>query len=286
MFARKVHYLAMTDSAPNAFGRAMRFWRGVFGLSQEDLAEKLEVSLKHVSYLETGRSHPSEALVQRLGTLLGLGRRDLQFLSIAANHFTLPPQPLRPVLSDEEMQPLVATLKSFDPFPAYVTDPYGDIYLVNRAWAVIWRAGLGDVVDRDDANSYRFFFMNGGWREKTVNAEDVGSWLLMSIQQEVLLHVDPRAVRLLEEFQAQPYVPRDWARRAAMTRPSFYYQSINRPRRGAVRRYWVTTHSVGPYPMALNARLWINIVYPQDMTPDLTLEQIEARNPRHAMLPY
>src|SRR5262245_44720880 len=157
-----------TDAVPNAFGRAMRFWRGVFGLSQEELAERLQVSLKHVSYLETGRSHPSEALVHRLGQLLGLGRRDLQFLAIAANHFTLPPQPLQSAFSNEEAKPLIATLQSFDPFPAYVTDPYGDIYLVNRAWAAVRRAGLGDAIDRPDANSYRFFFMRGGWRETTV----------------------------------------------------------------------------------------------------------------------
>lgn len=264
----------------------MRFWRGVFGLSQEELAEKLQVSLKHVSYLETGRSHPSEALVHRLGGLLGLGRRDVQFLAIAANHFSLPPQPVHLSLSNEDLAPLIATLKSFDPFPAFVTDPYGDIYLVNRSWAVIWRAGLGDAVDRQDANSYRFFFMHGGWRETTVNAEDVGSWLLMSIQQEVLLHDDPRAGRLLEEFQAQPYVPRDWAKRAAFARPSYYYPSVSRLRDGAMRTYWVTTHSVGSYPMALGARFWLNIVYPQDMAPDLTLAQIEARQPRHAKLAY
>lgn len=262
----------------------MRFWRGVFGLSQEELAAKLAVSLKHVSYLETGRSHPSEALVYRLGHLLGLGRRDLQFLAIAANHFTLPPQPLRQTMSEEDLKPLIAMLKSLDPFPAYVTDPYGDIHLVNRAWAATWRIVLGDVVDQPDANSYRFFFMNGGFREKTVNADDVGSWLLMSIQQEVLLHDDPRAVRILEEFQAQPYVPRDWAKRAALARPSYFYPSINLRRSGGSRDYWVTTHSVGSYPMSLGARLWINIVYPQDMVPDLTLSQIEARAPHHAKL--
>jgi hypothetical protein len=126
--------------------------------------------------------------------------------------------------------------------------------------------------------------MNGGFREKTVNADDVGSWLLMSIQQEVLLHDDPRAVRILEEFQAQPYVPRDWAKRAALARPSYFYPSINLRRSGGSRDYWVTTHSVGSYPMSLGARLWINIVYPQDMVPDLTLSQIEARAPHHAKL--
>ena len=108
----------------------------------------------------------------------------------------------------------------------------------------------------------------------------------MSIQQEVLLHDDPRAVRLLEEFQAHPYVPRDWAKRAALARPSYFYPSINLRRSGGVRDYWVTTHSVGSCPIALGARLWINVVYPQDMMPDLTLAQIDARGPRHEKLAY
>lgn len=273
----------MSD-ATSVFGRVLRFWRGVFGLSQEDLAERLNISLKHVSYLETGRSHPSEALVVRLGQVLGLGQRDFQVLMIAANHFTLPSQPEDAAVdADIDQMPLIAMLRSLDPFVAYVTDPYGKIFLVNRAWAVAWRANLGDIVDHDP-NSYRFFFMKGGWNETTINAADVASWLLMSIQQEVLLHGDPRAVRLLEQCQTHAYVPRDWARRAALARPSFFYPSINRMRDGRVRDYWVTTSSVGAYPMALSARLWINVVYPQDMVPDLSLAQIEARKPRHAKL--
>lgn len=273
----------MNDANP-VFGRVMRFWRGVFGLSQEELADGLNISLKHVSYLETGRSHPSEALVLRLGHLLNLGQRDFQTLMIAANHFTLPAQPVGPALgAASDIGPLVATLKSLDPFAAYVTDPYGVIYLVNRAWAVMWRANLGDVID-DDPNSYRLFFMENGWRARTVNADDVGSWLLMSIQQEVLLHADPRAVRLLNEFQTTPYVPRDWAMRAALARPSYFYPSIHRGRDGRERAYWIVSHSVGSYPLSLGARLWINIVHPQDGNADLTIEQIDARQPRHAKL--
>ena len=38
--------------------------------------------------------------------------------------------------------------------------------------------------------------------------------------------------------------------------------------------------------MALGARLWINVVYPQDMMPDLTSAQIDARGPRHEKLAY
>jgi transcriptional regulator with XRE-family HTH domain len=275
---------ATTGETSSVFGRVMRFWRGVFGLSQEDLADRLNISLKHVSYLETGRSRPSEALVLRLGQVLHLGERDFQNLLIAANHFSLPPQPEGPALTpDTPTGPLVATLKALDPHPAYVTDPYGAIYMVNRAWAVIWRRALGDeAVDDPEANSYRLFFTH--WRLRTVNWEDVGSWLMMSLQQEALLHADPRASRFLREFQSLPYVPRDWALRAALARPRYFYPSINRLRDGGEREYWIVSHSIGPYPLALGGRLWLNIVHPKDGAPDLTLEQIAARNPHHAKL--
>lgn len=266
------------------FGRVMRFWRGVFSLSQQDLADRLGVSLKHVSYLETGRSKPSEALVLKLGHELHLGERDFQCLLIAANHFSLPRQPEGSALLPETaIEPLITTLKALDPFPAYITDPYGAIYLVNRAWAVIWRAALGDkAVDDPNANSYRLFFTH--WRLRTVNWEDVSSRLIMALQQEALIHDDPRAARFLREFQALPYVPRDWALRATLARPRYFYPLVSRMPDGGERTYYITTHSVGPYPLALGARLWINIVHPQDGVADLTLEQIEARKPHHAKL--
>src|SRR5262249_44736900 len=97
-------------------------------------------------------------------------------------------------------------------------------------------------------------------------------------------HADPRATRLLNEFQTLPYVPRDWARRAALARPGYFYPSVHRMRGGRERAYWVVTHSIGSHPFSLGARLWINIVHPQDGVPDLTPAQIDARNPRHARL--
>ena len=39
-----------------AFGRLLRFWRRVHGLSQEKLALEVNASLRHISFLENSRS--------------------------------------------------------------------------------------------------------------------------------------------------------------------------------------------------------------------------------------
>ncbi|MDJ0853125.1 MAG: helix-turn-helix transcriptional regulator [Myxococcota bacterium] len=47
------------SSATTAFGRLLRFWRGVFQRTQEDLALELDSSPRHISRLENGRVQPS-----------------------------------------------------------------------------------------------------------------------------------------------------------------------------------------------------------------------------------
>jgi transcriptional regulator with XRE-family HTH domain len=55
-----------------SFGRLLRHWRQARGLSQLALALEAEVSSRHVSFLETGRTQPSRDMVERLGAVLDL----------------------------------------------------------------------------------------------------------------------------------------------------------------------------------------------------------------------
>jgi transcriptional regulator with XRE-family HTH domain len=66
-----------TQARPPAppFGRLLRQWRDVRRMSQLELALQAEVSSRHVSFLETGRSQPSRAMVVRLSQVLDLPLR-------------------------------------------------------------------------------------------------------------------------------------------------------------------------------------------------------------------
>lgn len=55
-----------------AFGRLLRDWRRLRGLSQLELAMRASTSPRHVSFVETGRSRPRRDLILRLAEVLGV----------------------------------------------------------------------------------------------------------------------------------------------------------------------------------------------------------------------
>lgn len=55
--------MAERKTGTTPFGRLLRFRRNMLGLSQEELAQRAEVSVRHLSYVETGRSAPSKDMV-------------------------------------------------------------------------------------------------------------------------------------------------------------------------------------------------------------------------------
>ncbi len=56
----------------NDFSTTLRTWRTARRYSQLDLAMQAEISARHLSFLETGRSRPSREMVVRLGEALEL----------------------------------------------------------------------------------------------------------------------------------------------------------------------------------------------------------------------
>ena len=67
-----------------AFGDLLRDWRRRRRLSQLDLAVEAEVSSRHVSFVESGRSTPSRAMVLRLAEALAVPPRERNHLLLAA----------------------------------------------------------------------------------------------------------------------------------------------------------------------------------------------------------
>ncbi len=62
----------------------LREWRGRRRMSQLDLASVAEVSTRHLSYVETGRSTPSRELVLHLARHLDVPLREQNDLLLAA----------------------------------------------------------------------------------------------------------------------------------------------------------------------------------------------------------
>ena len=79
----------MQTTASRTFGDHLRNWRAVRGFSQLDLAGHAEVSQRHVSFLETGRSGPSREMVTHLALVLDVPPREQNLMLGAAGQAPL-----------------------------------------------------------------------------------------------------------------------------------------------------------------------------------------------------
>ena len=68
----------------HALGDQLRDWRRRRRLSQLDLALDAEISARHLSFVETGRSRPSRDMVLRLAERLGVPLRERNAMLLAA----------------------------------------------------------------------------------------------------------------------------------------------------------------------------------------------------------
>ena len=67
-------------------GRMLRRWRAERRISQLDLANQAEVSTRHLSFIETGRSKPSRQMVLVLSSALEVPLRERNSLLMAAGY--------------------------------------------------------------------------------------------------------------------------------------------------------------------------------------------------------
>jgi len=71
-------------STSSRFGKLLRGLRQTLGLTQLELAGNAGISNRHLSFLETARAHPSNAMVSKLATALDLDSRTTDELRAAA----------------------------------------------------------------------------------------------------------------------------------------------------------------------------------------------------------
>ena len=117
-----------------AFGRHMKQWRRQRGLSQLDLAIRADVSQRHVSFIETGRSRPREDVVHKVAEALEVPVRDRNILLEAAG---LAPRYPEVQLSDDVCVPYSNAVRMIlayhEPYPAYVINRWWELVDANAA---------------------------------------------------------------------------------------------------------------------------------------------------------
>src|ERR1051326_4613167 len=104
-------------------GDHLREWRQRRRMSQLDLAVDAEISARHLSFLETGRSRPSREMVLRLAERLDVPLRERNMLLVAAG--VAPAFPERTMSAPARAwarRAVDLVLKGHEPSPAIAID--------------------------------------------------------------------------------------------------------------------------------------------------------------------
>lgn len=176
---------------PTAFGRELRRWREDRRRSQLDLSVAADVSQRHLSHLETGRSNPSRDMVLQLAEALDVPLRARNELLGAAG---FAPAFADKALDDRDRgeirQVLQGVLDAHDPAPAYVVDRHWKVVLANASTARL----TGLLPDPEAAaaaaegNVLRLLLHPDGLRPHVVNLGEVATVLLGRLRREVAEH--------------------------------------------------------------------------------------------------
>ncbi|MDG4826177.1 helix-turn-helix transcriptional regulator [Asanoa sp. WMMD1127] len=191
-------------------GELLRQWRHRRGVSQLDLAIAADVSARHVSLVETGKSNPSADMVLRLAEQLHVPLRDRNRLLLAAGF--APRYPERP-LSSEAMsaarQAVARVLRAHEPYPALVFDRRWNIISTNRAVDPFFAHVDPDLL-RPPVNLVRLGLHPRGLASLVVNLSDVRAVFRSRIARQLAARPDPELTTLYEELLA-PTSPEDTA---------------------------------------------------------------------------
>lgn len=193
-------------SETTSFGDLLRDWRGRRRMTQLDLGAAADVSARHLSFLETGRSGPSREMALELGEALGLPLRERNVLLVAAGF--APAFPRRSLDAPElaAVQQAVATvLGGHEPYPAVAVDRYWNVVSMNRA-AAVFAEGIPDELLGPPTNTYRVSLHPDGLAPRVINFPEFAHHLVARLRHDAEVSADPELVALLEEVEAYPTV--------------------------------------------------------------------------------
>jgi transcriptional regulator with XRE-family HTH domain len=257
----------LTTVVHAAFGPELRRWRTLRGLSQEKLAEQAEISARHLSFLETGRSAPSRDMVLVLAGALDLPLREQNTLLAAAGYASVfRESPLEGSALGMVRRALDHMLAKHEPYAAVVMNRAWDVSRMNQGAARLFAWALGGRMPPPEvaSNAMRALLHPEGLREVVVGWERLAAGLLWRTRREHAAAPDERVERLLAELAAYPGVPSRLGTAADELSGEQPFVTIHLARDGEELRFFTTLTSLGT-PLDVTAQeIRIESYFPAD----------------------
>jgi transcriptional regulator with XRE-family HTH domain len=188
-------------------GDLIREWRLRRRLSQLDLACDAEISTKHLSFLETGRSLPSREMLLHLSDRMAIPLRDRNVMLRAAGFApTYQERSLDDPTFQSARQSIDLILSMHDPNPALAVDRHWTMAAANKAVGGLI-AGVDPLLLTPPVNVIRLSLHPAGLAPRIINLVEWRHHIIVRLRQQIETTGDPVLADLVEEVRDYPLPP-------------------------------------------------------------------------------
>lgn len=182
----------------------MRDWRSRRRLSQLDLALDADISPKHLSFIETGRAHPSREMILHLAEQLGIPLRERNVLLTSAGFAPVFPEHS---LDDDALQAARQTvdliLQGHEPNPALAIDRRWNLITANRTVGVFLKDVSAEQL-QPPINVLRLSLHPQGLAPKILNFAEWRMHLFERLRRQIETTADAVLMDLEKELKSYP----------------------------------------------------------------------------------
>jgi len=189
----------MESMETGGFNALFRDWRQFRRISQLDLALAANVSQRHVSWLETGRSRPSRDMVLRLAEALDIPLRERNALLQSAGFAAVYSESS---LGDPVMAPVEHALRQVlshhEPLPAFVVDREWNVRMDNSAGRMLLSVAgdpdeqMAELGEAGEVNLALLTLHPQGLRRYITNWSEAAPHFVRRLRQEAAASGDHR----------------------------------------------------------------------------------------------
>jgi transcriptional regulator with XRE-family HTH domain len=201
--------MTVATATPGA-GPLLRDWRLRRRLSQLELSSEAEVSARHLSFVETGRSKPSRELLLHLAEHLDVPLRDRNGMLLAAGYAPdYRETPLDDALMTPVREALDKVLAGHEPFPAVIVDRRWNLVSANHPALALLTDGVAAELLEPPVNTLRVSLHPEGLAPRIENLAEYGQHLVTLVHRAAALSGDPALDELEAELRSYPGIDGD-----------------------------------------------------------------------------
>jgi transcriptional regulator with XRE-family HTH domain len=185
-------------------GVLLREWRERRRLSQLELSIQAEISTRHLSYVETGKSRPTSAMILRLTEHLDVPLRERNAMLLAGGYAPAYPESgldgpaLRRIRA--ELRQVIA---GHEPYPAVLVDRRWQLLDANQALLRLAEGAAAELL-APPVNVLRLSLHPAGVAPRIVNLGEWRAHLLGRLRRQIAATGDPQLEALLDELRGYP----------------------------------------------------------------------------------